>query len=153
MKNLNTADNFICSVDDEDYDRLCKYTWHRGKGSVARTFRVGHRTIRVSLASEVMQNINIMYDHVDRNPLNNNKSNLRPANYSQNGGNRTKQLGTTSKYKGVYWDRASKKWHARIQLLGKRIQLGRYASEELAAKAYDDSAVLFFKEFANLNFK
>jgi hypothetical protein len=68
--------------------------------------------------------------------------------------NREKRNGNnTSKYKGVGFHSARKKWRARIKIEGEEISLGYWDNEIDAAKAYDRAAVIYFKEFACLNFK
>ncbi len=53
-------------------------------------------------------------------------------------------------YKGVYLEGSS--WLARIFANGKQIRLGRFASEEAAALAYDREAVRLHGDEADLNF-
>lgn len=94
-------------------------------------------------------------DHADGNGLNNQRSNLRICSNSENVRNRrvdtdqTKK--STSKYKGVYWNKRSAKWHARITYDNRKIHLGLHENENEAAKAYNDAAVKYFGEFARLN--
>lgn len=97
---------------------------------------------------------NEIVDHADRNGLNNTRSNLRIATRSQNGANRTgdrRRLGTTSEFKGVYFDRARGKWSASISVNGKTRNLGRFAAEVEAAIAYNAAAVEAWGDFALLN--
>jgi len=54
-------------------------------------------------------------DHIDRNPLNNQKSNLRISTDLQNAQNRSSRKGASSKYVGVSFHKDNKKWQARIQ--------------------------------------
>lgn len=143
-------------VDDEDYDKLCNLKWYFHSGRVyyqLLTPREGRRAKRqlISMASAVMNNPAQMYDHKDRNPLNNQKDNLREASFSENGHNRTKLIGTSSKYIGVSWYKNRQKWHAEIKVNGRRHYLGSFVNEVEAAKAYNDAAIKYFKEFANLN--
>jgi hypothetical protein len=98
---------------------------------------------------EVTQKLNV--DHIDRNKLNNQVTNLRYATQSQNMMNRTKSQNTTSKYKGVNFHKKSQKWVAQIQLNNKNLHLGLFNSEEVAAEAYNTKAIELFGEFANLN--
>jgi len=44
----------------------------------------------------------------------------------------------TSIYRGVHWDKKSKKWHVQAQLNGKRVYLGRFHNEVEAAAAYQN---------------
>jgi len=55
------------------------------------------------------------------------------------------------KYKGVSWDSINKKWRATIHKDRKAINLGRFSSEEDAAKAYDDAVLRIFGS-GHLNF-
>ena len=95
-------------------------------------------------------------DHIDGNKLNNDISNLREATIRQNGMNAKKYKSmngkpTSSIYKGVTWSKSDKKWQAYIQISGKLKYLGSFKSETDAAKAYNDVAIEFFGEFANIN--
>ena len=65
-----------------------------------------HRLIYLMHHGELPQ----FLDHIDGNPLNNQLSNLRPANKSQNGFNRKMNSNSTSGHKGVSWDKQSRKW-------------------------------------------
>ena len=48
--------------------------------------------------------------------------------------------GATSKYRGVSWLKARRKWHAQITINKKQTHLGCFAAEEDAGRAYDDAA-------------
>ena len=92
-------------------------------------------------------------DHRDRNGLNNMDANLRFASKGQNQANRRK--GAASRFKGVTLDSREslpRRWVAKIQCDGLPIWLGRHASAEEAARAYDEAAVRLFGEFARTNF-
>ena len=70
----------------------------------------------------------LMVDHIDRNPTNNNISNLRMATSSENQQNTSR---------GDYrYHKRDKIWEARITLNGKRKYLGRFNTEEEARAAY-----------------
>lgn len=90
-------------------------------------------------------------DHIDGNPSNNNINNLREVTQSQNCMNKKSDKNSSSKFKGVSWDKSTNKWRARIQVNSKQIHLGRFKSEIDAAKCYNNAAIKYFKEFAYLN--
>jgi len=90
-------------------------------------------------------------DHINGNPADNRRGNLREATLSQNQGNRKTSLFSKSGYKGVSWHKASKKFRARLGTKTGEIYLGLFDSPEAAALAYNEAAVKYFGEFAKLN--
>jgi len=108
---------------------------------------------RLVYAIGTRQNIDgVLIDHIDGTSKQNILSNLREASHSENMRNRSKSATTcTSQYLGVYWCPRSSNWRARIRSNPKKIDLGRYESEEEAAMAYNRAALIHHKEFASLN--
>ncbi len=157
MKEFITSQSAIVKVDDEDYDRVMKYKWSFFGGIVRRysseTIYIPHRKEvlkHIPLASYVMQT-ELIYDHRDRDGLNNQKYNLRECSYSQNTINTKKRSNCSSKYKGVSWAPRQKKWQANIRKDGKLIYLGYHEKEEDAALAYNKKGLELFGEFMVLN--
>lgn len=91
-------------------------------------------------------------DHIDMNPVNNHVSNLRWCTNSQNMRNTRPLANSTSRFKGVCWDKSRSKWRAQIKIDGKHRNLGQFENEEDAARAYDTAARELHGEFARLNF-
>lgn len=95
-------------------------------------------------------------DHINGDPLDNRRVNLRICSRAQNKQNSRKRKATTSKYKGVRYRPGRKAstppWAVFITVEGKRVMVGRYASELGAATAYDEAAKRYFGAFAGLNF-
>ena len=102
---------------------------------------------------------NMLVDHINRDKLDNRRSNLRLATRTQNEANKRKrrtQSGgrASSKYKGVSFmkgEKRTKPWRATITIEGKVVPLGVYATQEEAALAYNKAAVKYFGEFSKLN--
>ena len=110
-----------------------------------RRFELLHRTI-LGLRS---RDPNV--DHRSGDGTDNRRVNLRRATQQQNVRN-TRGRGGSSRYKGVCWDRARQLWSVGIGLDGRRLHIGRFASERRAARAYDDAAADLYGEFARFNF-
>lgn len=149
----------VALVDDADYDLVMQYRWHvketlreppkRSDGPYACTMIRGTGTW-LYMHDLIMDAKGI--DHRDHDGLNNQRSNLRPATEQQNRRNTRKRLGYSSQYKGVYWSKQKRRWHALITIDSRSRNLGFYTSETEAALAYDDAAREVFGEFACINF-
>lgn len=85
-------------------------------------------------------------DHTNRDPLDNRPENLRLVDGSANQRNsiKTKMNGKelSSRYPGVYWDKANGKWRAQLHIAGAQRHLGRYPDELIAAHVVDAVKVL-----------
>jgi hypothetical protein len=99
-------------------------------------------------------------DHINHDTLDNRRCNLRICTRSENARNSSKQRRSKAKYKGVMYvsdpkydgSRSGgvvKRWRAYTRVMGKRIWLGYYATQEGAAAAYNAYAVKTFGAFAN----
>jgi hypothetical protein len=94
----------------------------------------------------------LQVDHKDLNKLNNLRSNLRMCTGSQNEMNKNKSSGQhSSTYKGVTWHIPTQKWRTSIRFNGKRIYIGYFVDEIVAARAYNGAAIKYHGEFARLN--
>jgi hypothetical protein len=92
-----------------------------------------------------------MVDHVDGDPCNNTRGNLRLCTHAENMRNRAPNYASETGRKGVYVARETGKktrFRARIQIGGRRINLGRFDSPEAAAAAYAAAAKKHHGEFA-----
>lgn len=91
-------------------------------------------------------------DHIDRDGLNNKKSNLRLCNAKESACNRGAQANSTSKFKGVSWIASRRKWQATIGHNGLIHFLGYFKNEKDVAVEYDNKARILFGNFAFTNF-
>jgi hypothetical protein len=71
--------------------------------------------------------------------------------FQENMRNKGKLKNTSSKYKGVSFHKRDKIYTAHITIDKKLIHLGTFKNEIQAAMAYDEAAVKYFGEYANLN--
>ena len=119
-------------------------TWLRGDG---RLRKVGiHRLILG------VDDPEWFVDHINGDTLDNRRSNLRLVSKRQSTFNTRSRLGSSSRFKGVSFDSRLKRWMTQIQVNGETLYLGRYQSEQDAARAYDAAAREHFGEYAYLNF-
>ena len=147
-------------VDAEDFERLNQYRWFcltcKWGCYAARNSRKNESEKRhtILMHKEIVgAPEGFLVDHVNNNTLDNRKENLRPATPSQNICNRRlNKTGCSSKFRGVFWDKRKNKWGAAIEYERKKINLGYFADEIDAAKAYDRAAKKYHGQFARLNF-
>ena len=93
-----------------------------------------------------------LVDHEDGDGLNNRRSNLRGCGKGENAYNRSPRQGSSTPYKGVYFNKQKQKFIAQIHVGDKQIYLGQSDVPGDAAQAYDVAAVQHFGEFARPNF-
>lgn len=152
----------VALVDDEDYERVSKYTWRINRKPRYHTPYV-HAHIpgphprkdiklhRLVLDAQPLQ----IVDHINGNGLDCRRVNLRIVTTTQNAQHSEKgrrACGThSSKYKGVHWLTSHSRWEACIRVNGERKRLGLFMCELAAATAYDKAALEYFGEYALLN--
>lgn len=90
-------------------------------------------------------------DHKNCSKVDNHYTNLRWCTSSQNSMNIKKRQNTSSKYKGVYYNKQNYKYVASIRINGKLKVLGSFADEKEAGQRYNREAQRLFGEFAKLN--
>jgi len=88
-------------------------------------------------------------NQINRNPLDNRKSNLRLCNNSQNQYNTIVRKDNSLGVKGVKI--CGNKFRARITINKKLIHLGLFDTIEDASKAYELNAKKYFGDFARIN--
>lgn len=141
---LTNCDKYT-KVSDEDFEKLSKQEWRLCNGGVVTgTIRAGgevpsqmHRII-LGMPMHIGT-----VDHIDRDKLNNQRSNLRVCSQSENLYNSKKQTKTSSEYKGVSWCTRDKTWVAYISLKKKSIRLLTSKIEIECAYAYNCAAKFF----------
>lgn len=157
MKLIPLTQGKFAMVDDADYEAVSQFKWHVDKKGrrfyAARTlYKPGGKRTNQYIHQLLMPGVSRV-DHRDGNGLNYQRENLRPATNRQNAqGFCHKKLGSTSKYRGVCWDKKVSKWMAYITVNSRLKFLGYFIDETKAAHAYDSAAIFYFGEWASTNF-
>lgn len=140
-------------VDDDDYEWLSRYAWHSDiKGYATHSYKYGDSTRTIKMHRLILDLPGVlMVDHINRNKLDNQRANLRPANNQQNQGNTGPRKNKKGKYKGVSWSPSMQMWQAKIRVNGKDKFLGTFLTQKEAATIYNEEAKLVSGEYAYLN--
>ena len=142
-------------IDEEDYELIKDFNWgvdtRKYETHERKYIQFKYKGKKVNLHRLLMGfPKGLQVDHKDNDPLNNRRSNLRTCTTSQNNANGKARKGS-SKYKGVYFDKACNKWRSKIRKNGRIHHIGYFKCETKAAKAYDAKALELYGEFARTN--
>lgn len=154
MKEIKLPNDKKVIVDDEDFDRLDKFTWHLDKYGYARTNITRDDGTKTTVSMHRML-LGIRFgdkrkvDHRSGVISDNRKENLRICTNAQNIRNQKKRSNNTSGLKGVSWNEKNKSWVARIGFDNETIYIGSFNTAENAHAAYCAKAKELHGEFAN----
>lgn len=148
----------VALVDDEDFARVNQFKWHaicpknrawyaahssRDESNWKKRHIIYlHRFLMNPAKGQVI-------DHINGNGLDCRRSNMRICSIQEN--NRNSRPRRTSQLKGLFFDKRTKTWRARIKDNGTSIFIGTFVTEKDAALAYNAKAKELFGEFARLN--
>lgn len=132
-------------VDEEDFAYLSLWTWYLSSvGYAIRTKAQpqenGKRSRKLILMHRVVNQTPEGFDtdHINRDKLDNRRSNLRTATRSENERNKNLHPNNISGCSGVTWNKSRKKWSVRFTVNRKTIFLGEYEKVEDAIKVRKD---------------
>ncbi len=128
---------------------------HGGNYIARRMYRIGGKQVVRQLHRMILERVlgreldpKEICDHVNGNPLDNRRCNLRLATFAQSSRNVAISKHNSTGYKGVYWNKKQQKFCAQIQVNGKRIHLGSFDDPVEGHKAYIAAAKKYHGEFA-----
>jgi len=158
MKEIQLTKGYSAMVDDADFEWLSQWKWY---AAVRETTVYASRGIKYSdgrwgviLMHRVIMGTTdrkVLVDHRNGDGLDNTRANIRLCTNSQNGMNRGGLPGSSSRYKGVHFNKKRNRWIASIKVDETHSYLGAFYTEEDAARAYNYAANVYFGEYAKYN--
>lgn len=137
-------------VDAQDYESLAVHTWHVSSwGYAVRFERANGKKICIRMHRQLLGlslHDGKIVDHINRNPLDNRRGNLRLCTSGQNGVNTGPRSHNRLGVKGV--QQHYRKFQARITINGRRKFLGMFATAEEASEFFELASALVYGEFA-----
>ncbi len=112
-------------VDLDDFVKIKDFRWHTTNKHYVRTSINNSRKRIFIYLHRLLLDVddNTLVDHINQNPLDNCRKNLRVANLSINRLNSKLNINNTSGYRGVVYRKGVKKWEASIIVNGDKIYL------------------------------
>ena len=136
-------------IDLEDVEKCAQYKWSFSNGGyivrMKPTLLFLHRFILDCNNNE--QEV----DHINRDKLDNRKSNLRTCTAFENSRNKGMHRNNKSGVKGVFQRKGSNKWNAFINFNKQRINLGVYDNIEEATRVRKEAELKYFGEFVPIH--
>jgi hypothetical protein len=142
----NTGNPFL--FDLEDYDKIKNYCW----------YEYCKNNYHKVLAKDCNNGVTItiygllvdydICDHINRNTMDNRKSNLRPASHLQNSQNHSLRCDSSSGVSGVSFHKRDRIWQSYIDVNKQRVRLGSFTNKDEAIRARLDAEAKYFGEFA-----
>jgi hypothetical protein len=166
MIEIPLTQGYITIINDEDADlaflKWCAMVARDGRAYAVRRASAHPPPAFVRLHRIILERklghdipLGMVPDHINHNPLDNRRENLRLATYSQNVVNcqRTcRPKHSPSPYRGVSWHhKGEKPWIAHIKIGGKMHHIGYFETAEDAARAFNHIALETRGKFAILN--
>jgi hypothetical protein len=160
IENINQEDeghfSFFCGgvkylIDESDIHFLNEYSWrpqNRFNYLNARTPMINTVRKGVSLHRLIMGDpAGCLVDHINRDPCDNRRCNLRKVTRSQNAMNKKTDVRSLSKLKGVRYRYGS--YSVEIRIAGKKTHIGCFSTKEEAFTEYQKASFLHHGEYGN----
>ena len=142
-----------CLIDTLDFNLVHNFRWYLSKKNKKRFDILSQRNKKKIYIHRLIMNCpeGMDVDHINHEPSDNRKCNLRICTHQENTYNNISNKGS-SRFIGVSYKKELGKWRSYAFKDYKQINLGLFESEIEAAKVRDKAAKELFGEFANLNF-
>lgn len=160
MRYIELSQGYRTQVDDDLYQWLNQWKWYYRKragkrrgGDVVRTLhgydKQGHiKNTTLYMASLILPvPPSFVVDHIDCDPLNNQRSNLRRATQRGNVTNSRARVNNKLGIKGVYWHDAKQRYVVQVTVLGKKKWIGDFVELDDAARASKAALEKYHGEF------
>lgn len=151
-----TVDGCLVVVDEEDAHLLSRYSWRlggtKGKLYVRASTRVRGKKVQYLLHRSILSPLHgECIDHINGDPLDNRKCNLRIVNHQQNNTNMKRRISKHgNRFKGI--STRSYGFGSQIRVDGKIKYLGTYRTDVEAAYAYDVASIEYHGAYGRRNF-
>jgi hypothetical protein len=156
LDTIKVAPSFEAKISPEDWRHLNQWCWCVTPQSkvyrAMRKTRIKGKTKTIYMHQEIIQRMglevpnaksNLTIDHVNQDPLDNRRDNLRIVTKSRNLHNRGAQTNSSTGIKGVWYHKQRGKYIAEIKIQGRKYTLGAFNTTTEANAALNDTRKRF----------
>lgn len=140
-REIHLTQGYVTVVDEADFDYLSQWNWSvTVNGYAQRSYKnltTGKKGIMYLHRQIMMPPDGMDVDHINRNRLDNRRSNLRICNRAINLLNKGPEPSNTSGYRGVYLDKRNGRWRVRMKWQGRYKTFGGYDTALEASNVYE----------------
>jgi len=153
MKLIQLTQGQFVMVDDDMFEDLNQHNWcahwYHNCFRAVRNVKIDGKWITLLMYRAILNaKKGETIDHIDNNPLNNQRSNLRFCSPSQNQHNSKVRSDNKTGYKGVCTH--GKSFRAKIYFNGKVIYLGTRSTPEEAYELYKEASKKYHGDFGRV---
>lgn len=142
-----TYDGYEFYFDINDYEIIKDYCWHKHTDGYIRTcYETTNGRNKYIMMHQLLTNSKEC-DHIDGNPSNNRRENLRPSDHMKNMKNLKLYKTNTSGHKGITFNKAMQKYQTYITSDKVRIHLGFFDDYEQAVEVREAAEKKYFGEY------
>ena len=143
----------VTLVDIDDLEKIGEYRWHADWNQSKKAYyatssvNISYKKQKTIRLNRLIMNApkGLVVDHIDGNPLNNRKSNLRVCTPSQNCTNKGKYITNTTGHKGLV--KVKDTYEVYISINGKSTYVGCSKEYEAAVKIQEEKSKMIHGEF------
>lgn len=139
---------YYATIDDADAELVAGSKWTLWGTDRGRRYATRYNRARFAAEGKKRQNeflhealmgarpfLGAEIDHINRDPLDNRRSNLRWVTHAENVQNKSASRGSTSEHRGVYFDKRSGRWVGQVKRDGRKVWARSFQTERQAADA------------------
>lgn len=150
MNTIKLTQGKFAIIDDSDFEWLSQWKWYYHHGYAVRSLYLGggrkNQKRQTLPMHRFINNTSKGFDtdHINRDKLDNRRSNLRTVTTIENQRNTNTRKDNKSGYKGVTWNKQRNKWHVSIRVDTKLIFLGLYSNLQEASLVRKQGEGVYF---------
>lgn len=143
MRNKKTGVIVKTIIDEEFRWVVEKHRFYYHVGYARTDFRGSKKSLHQFILDSDDQ-----VDHINKDRLDNRKSNLRACTPQQNRMNMSIRIDNASGVSGVSWCKELKKWRAYLSIKGRQIHCGLFVNKSDAIESRLNAEIKYYGEFA-----